>query len=209
MTANSSLAAVFGLVRDALPSTLVGDESLALIADITTVAPSFAMIGFESRLADEDAPIVDVQLGATAGRDAAAALRSLTVASERDALPPAWEPVLRLCREWQMPGSAIARGVAEVWCELDLAPGATTVELATLAPSVFVTLASGTSDQRRATIDRTLELLLPADALPPLQAVLERCFRACGDHAAVSHIGLMLGRSVHALRIHLSRVRLG
>jgi hypothetical protein len=98
--------------------------------------------------------------------------------------------------------------VAEVWCELDLIPGAETIELATLAPSVFVVLRPLGNDTGVTVAERALEMLLDADSVPPLRAAVERCARACQDCAWISHVGLMLGRSTRALRVHVSGVPL-
>lgn len=204
----SSLAAVFALVRDAVPPALAGRESIALLEALARVVPPFAALGLECRLGDKGASTVDLQLGACAGREAAAADRALTRARERGELPAAWEPVYRLCREWQNSDSALGRGVAEVWCELDLLPDADTVDLAAVRPSVFVVLKPLGNDERVEVAERTLAVLLDADALPPLRAAVERCAAACLGGAWVSHVGVMLGRRTRALRVHISGVPL-
>jgi hypothetical protein len=206
---SSSLAAVFALVRDAVPPVLASSESITLLEAIAGVVPPFAALGLECRLGDDGASAVDLQLGGCAGWEAAAGARVLARVRERDELPVAWEPVYRLCREWQIPDSALGRGVAEVWCELDLIPGAETIELAALAPSVFVVLKPLGNEERMEVAQCALEVLLDADALPPLRAAVERCAAACRDGAWVSHVGVMLGRSTRALRVHVSGVPLG
>jgi hypothetical protein len=175
---------------------------------MSAVVPPFAALGLECRLDDDVTSSVDLQLGACAGREGAAAARALTRARERDELPLAWEPVYRLCREWQIPDTDLGRGVAEVWCELDLIPGGETIDLAALAPSVFVVLRPLGNDERMALARRALEVLLDADALPPLHAAVERCAGACQGGAWVSHLGVMLGRATRALRVHVSGVPL-
>jgi squalene-hopene/tetraprenyl-beta-curcumene cyclase len=175
---------------------------------MTGVAPPFAALGLECRLDDDRASPMELQVGGRAGWEAAAATRALARASEHEGLPVAWEPVYRLCREWQIPDSALGRGVAEVWCELDLVPGGATIDLAALAPSVFVALKPLGDDERVAVAERALEVLLDTDSVPPLRAAVERCAGACRDGAWVSHVGVMLGRSTRALRVHVSGVPL-
>jgi hypothetical protein len=175
---------------------------------MTLVAPPFAALGLECRLDGEEGSAVDLQLGACAGSEAAAAVRSLGRARERDELPSVWEPVYRLLREWQNPEGDLGRGAAEVWCELDLAPDAATIDLAALVPSVFVSLKPD-RDERMTAARRVLQVLLDAESVPPLQAAVERCARACPAGARVSHVGVMLGRSMRALRVHISGVPLG
>jgi Squalene-hopene cyclase C-terminal domain len=177
-----------------------------LLETMTGVAPAFAALGLECRLTGT--PVLDLQLGAFAGREAAAATRDLSRARERDELPDAWEPVYRLCREWQNPDSALGRGVAEVWCELDLVPGAETIDLTTLVPSVFVVLKRVGGIERMAALERALDVLVGGEFVQPLQAGVDRCAAAAPGGAWVSHIGVMLGRSVRALRIHVSGVPL-
>ena len=172
------------------------------------VVPAFGALGLECRLAERGTPVLDLQLGAFAGREGKAATRGLTRARERGELPEAWEPVYRLCSEWQSPDSALGRAVAEVWCELDLIPGAETIDLTALAPSVFVVLKPLDAGERMAAIQRALDVLVGADFAEPLRAAVDRCAAAAPDGAWVSHIGVMLGRPVQALRIHVSGVPL-
>jgi len=187
---------------------LAGSESAALLERMTGVVPAFGALGLECRLTGRDTPALDLQLGASAGREAAAASRSLRRARERGELPDAWEPVRELFGEWQIPDSALGRVVAEVWCELDPIPGAQAADLTALAPSVFVVLKPLDADERRAAINRALDVLVGADAAEPMLAAIDRCAAAAPAGAWVSHIGVMLGRSVQALRIHISGVPL-
>jgi hypothetical protein len=195
-------------VREAVSPVLAGSESIALLETMTGVVPAFAALGLECRLSGDGRPVLDLQLGATAGREATAATRGLSRALERDELPDAWEPVYRLCREWQSPDSALGRAVAEVWCELDVIPGAATIDLTAVVPSVFVVFKPVEEIERMAAIDRALDVLVGGDAAEPLRAAVDRCAAASPDGAWVSHIGVMLGRSVKALRIHVSGVPL-
>ena len=175
---------------------------------MTGVVPAFGALGLECRLTGRDTPALDLQLGACAGREAAAASRSLSRARERGELPDAWEPVRELFGEWSIPDSALGRAVAEVWCELDPIPGAQTNDLTALAPSVFVVLKPLDADERRAAIGRALDVLVGADAAEPMLAAIDRCAAAAPTGAWISHIGVMLGRPVQALRIHISGVPL-
>ena len=175
---------------------------------MTGAAPAFAALGLECRLSGGGTPVLDLQLGAYAGREAAAATLDLSRVRDRDELPDTWEPVYELCREWQSPDTALGRAVAEVWCELDLIPGAQTIDLTALAPSVFIVLKPLATSERMAAIGRALDVLLGAKAAKPLQAAVDRCAAAAPGGAWVSHIGVMLGRPVHALRIHVSGVPL-
>jgi hypothetical protein len=187
---------------------LAGGASAAVLESMTGVVPQFGALGLECRLSGSATPALDLQLGAFAGREAAAATRGLSRARERGELPDAWEPVYQLCREWQEPDTALGRAVAEVWCELDLIPGSETIDLTTLAPSVFVVLKRLEAGERMAAIQRALDVLVPADAVGPLRAAVDRCAKAAPGRAWVSHIGVMLGRPVQALRIHISGVPL-
>ncbi|MGI8801078.1 MAG: prenyltransferase/squalene oxidase repeat-containing protein [Solirubrobacteraceae bacterium] len=179
-----------------------------MLETIAGVVPAFAALGLECRLTGRGTPALDMQFGACAGREAAAAARGLARARAREELPEVWEPVHRLCHEWRSPDSILGRGVAEVWCELDLIPDAEPIDLAALAPSVFVALRRRGAVERMAVIERALELLVGGDAAQPLRAAVEGCVTACPDGAWISHLGLMLGRSTRALRIHVSGVPL-
>jgi hypothetical protein len=197
------------LVRDAISPSLASSESIALLEAMTQVAPAFAALGLECRLGEDGSSVLDLQLGAHEGHEAAQAARSLARIRAAGELPPAWEPVYRLCSEWRNDEGAIGRGVAEVWCELDLIPPDGTIDLAALSPSVFAVLKPAVEDRRMEAAERALEVLLDLDSLPPLRAALERCSAACRDGAWVSHVGVMLGRSMRALRVHVSGIRLG
>jgi hypothetical protein len=179
-----------------------------LLERMTGVVPRFGALGLECRLTGCDTPALDLQLGACAGREAAAATRSLSRARERGELPDTWEPVLELFREWQVPDSELGRAVAEVWCELDPIPGADMIDLTALAPSVFVVLKPLEAGERMAAIERALDVLGGAVSAEAMLAAVDRCAAAAPDGAWVSHIGVMLGRPVQALRIHVSGVPL-
>ena len=74
----------------------------------------------------------------------------------------------QLCREWRSPDTALGLAVAEVWCELDPIPGAETIDLAGLAPSVFVVLKPLEAGERMAAIGRALEGLVGPDSAEPM-----------------------------------------
>jgi hypothetical protein len=54
----------------------------------------------------------------------------------------------------------------------------------------------------------TVRTLLTARAAADAESVLRRCASACAAPARISHVGVMLGRELPALRVHLSRIPL-
>ena len=108
-----------------------------------------------------------------------------------------------LCAAWQQPGSLQARTMSELWLEYD-AGGSQ----AAPTPSVFVGLQHHYLARREA--QRVVAALLHglrSNTAATQFAAIDRCFDACPDGAAVSHLGVMLGRQGTAVRLNVKRLR--
>jgi hypothetical protein len=194
------LAGAFALAKGSLPAALVGTGDIAALEDAVAVVPPFAALGLECRLSGDD-QAVDLQLGARR-HESRPVLGFLSQARRDGRLPSSWEPVELLCREWLADDGPLAEGVHELWCELDPAAGEDAGALAALLPSVFVVLNGDDRAAAELARERALEVLV-GDA-HALRGVVDRCAQACRGGAWLSHMGVMLGRSVRAVRVHVS-----
>ena len=175
---------------------------MAALAQVAAAAPPFNAVGLECRLAEDDWQL-DFQLGTRR-----AECDSVVRFFERryDDLSPAWERVFSFCREWSTPGTRLHGGVAELWCELDVDLQGDEPTLNQLVPSVFVAFEPLARDLR-STVESVLETFAPEQSVERAQDVLACCTAACPPGARVSHLGVMLGRSVAGLRVHVTGVR--
>jgi hypothetical protein len=202
------LSELLAVAAPQLPPELVSADTLAALTTLAAPLPPLRAVGLECRLAAGDGE-VDLQLGASADHGYPAALvRFLRAAPSTNA---AWQRVLRLGEAWATEGTAINEAVSELWLEFDKPADARTTppRLADLTPSVFTVLRPPADGDRSAGLriaQALVELLV--DDPEPLGAVLERCAAACPAPAQISHIGLMLGRPVPVMRVHLSPVPL-
>jgi prenyltransferase/squalene oxidase-like repeat protein len=192
------------LVLPSLPEELVPPERISSLAALAATLPPVHCAGFECRLARGDSD-VDLQQGMTRTHDEpAAAVRFLARAASEQRTSPVWDRVRRLCDDWASSGTALNEGVAELWLEVDVAPRAPSPVLADLMPSVFALLQAREGDESLAVATDFIARLLDEVEARPLRAVLARCAAACPSGAWISHIGVMLGRPVPALRMHVS-----
>jgi hypothetical protein len=77
-------------------------------------------------------------------------------------------------------------------------------DLNDLSPSVFVTIQPSGRDDALAAAERVVGYLVDAQQARSLMEVLERFSSPCPEPAHISHIGVMMGRSVPAIRVHVS-----
>ena len=98
----------------------------------------------------------------------------------------------------------VARRLERVTARLGLwiAGGFLSAGLASLLPSLFVLLDRDDRGAAELARERALELLV-GDARH-LRGVIDRCADACRASAWISHVGVMLGRRVRAVRLHVS-----
>ena len=200
------VADVLELVRVDLPAPLATTGSVDALAAVAALMPGFPTVGFECRLGAR-AGSLDLQI-ATQRTDLGATSRSLARAHARGGLSPVWERVHGVCREWSTPRTLLHDGLAELWCEIDVEPSRGATALSDVVPSVFAVLDPAVRVDGRALATRVLEHLLDEAQRNALQAVLDCCAAECRGRARLSHIGVMLGRPVAAMRLHVSDLAL-
>ena len=186
---------------------MVSGERLVALTALASVLPPARAAGFECPLAAGDGP-VDLQLGVAARHGEPAAMARF--------LPPnglagdVWRRVRRLCRDWSTPGNPLHDAISELWLELDgpEVHAGRPARLDRLAPSIFAVLRPRTTDAALAAAHDALRALVEPAPPETLALVLDRISASCPPPAHVSHVGVMLGRSVPALRIHVSHLPL-
>jgi hypothetical protein len=187
-----------------LPPALVGPSEIPWLTSIAGVLPPFHRAGFECRLA-ADETAVDLQQGIYGTHGEPARLARILASAEP--LDDVWDSVRRLAERWSVPGDIVQRGVNEVWLELDAVPDATGAPTLTKAsPSVFAVLEQA-GEGALPLARELLALLLVDDESRRCDETLTRLALACPPPARLTHVGVMLGRPVRALRAHISHLR--
>jgi hypothetical protein len=196
-----------GLILPGLAPELVPSESRSWLTTVAGVLPPIHRAGFECRLADGDDD-VDLQLGVWASEEEPARLARFLRAQEPLTAP--WERVGQLAERWAQPTDPFRDGIVEVWLELDADPVRMVepLSLAGLAPSVFAVLSAVGAETSLALAGDVVRVLAEPETSVSLVASLRRFADACPPPARISHVGLMLGRPIAAMRVHLSPVPL-
>ena len=193
---SGSFSDVLALALPALPPELAPDPvQRSLQRSATDLAPVHRG-GLEVRLGAND-PRVDLQqcIVPSDGEPG----RALAHLRARPA-----EPALAgLVERWGDPANGWHEQIAEIWLEYDRPePGA-----GPAVPSVFIGLPQTVSGGSRKleVVEGVLDVLLGVTWLPWRES-LRRAFEACHD-AFVSHVGVMLSRQTHTLRLNFKRLR--
>ncbi|MGQ0703487.1 MAG: hypothetical protein ACT4PM_10190 [Gemmatimonadales bacterium] len=208
MIARPTLADSLDLVVPWLDSELVDPETLAKLRLVAELLPPVARAGFECRL-DPDARQVDLQQGISSGNGELAVLQAVLDAANQAERHPGWAAVQRVCSACQIPDSPLAKGVSELWLEVDF-PGGSVDQVYHLAPSIFVRLRPASAGQggSGALAREVIGVLGSGPGQAPAFAALTACADACPEGAWISHVGAMLGRTAGGFRIHVSGLRL-
>ena len=213
------LADSLELVIPGLAPELVEAAAIPWLRAAARVLPPIHRAGFECRLA-ADAHEVDLQQGIFAADGEPAELARYLAGSELRG--EAWQRVQRLVERWAAPGDPLATGLEEVWLELDAAPerreplesaatsesGGELLTLGDLVPSVFGLIRQAGAAHSLGVALGFVEALLGKRAAASQIDAVRRCAAACPNGTRVSHVGVMLGRPVAAMRVHVSPVPL-
>lgn len=203
-TGRASLADSLRLVLPRIDARLASPGALDDLGHLARALPPVHRAGFECRLGAGDLR-VDLQQGVvpTGGEPAILSEFVSSAGESGSALHPAWARVRDFCSAWEEPSSDLARGVPELWLEYDPREVGARVEL---VPSVFALLRppERTAEAARSLAERALAVLLGAAVPSPLCAQLRRFTDACPEGTKISHVGVMLGREVQGLRIHVT-----
>jgi len=184
---------------------LVDDAAIPWLRAAAEALPPIHRAGFECRLAP-DAQEVDLQQGIFADDGEPAELARYLARSE--VREKAWQQVRRLAERWATPDGLLSTGLEEVWLELDAAPaparGPEPIGLDAFVPSVFGLIRQAGAADSLAVGLAFLDVLLGEGGAAAQADTVRRCAAACSGGARVSHIGVMLGRPVAAMRVHVS-----
>ena len=197
----ASLRDSLELVLPALPSELVSATAIPWLRAVASVLPPVHRAGFECRLADTEHE-VDLQQGIFAGDGEPAQLANfLTHAGPAN---DAWAAVQRVAERWSTPDDLLHGAIDELWLELDAAPGdgGAALALRDARPSVFAVLERAGAESVRIACE-LVRILVSGEESAGLGRALSRCSVACPESARVSHVGVMLGRSLPAMRVHV------
>jgi Prenyltransferase and squalene oxidase repeat len=210
------LADSLELVLPALARELVDDAAIPWLRTAARALAPIHRAGFECRLA-ADAPEVDLQQGIFAQDEEPAELARYLATSAPHT--DAWQRVSRLAKRWAAAEGLLATGLEEVWLELDAAParrrgplepgaasngGEEPFALDDFVPSVFGLIRQAGAADSLAVGLAFLDALLGERAGGSQGETVCRLAAACSDGARISHIGVMLGRPVAAMRVHVS-----
>lgn len=177
-----------------LGPALAGPAAVDEVRRLACALPLVDRAGFESRLGPRARPTVDLQAGFAVDEASRVA-----AALDRAGDGP-WRAVRDVCRSWADGG--LDRRITELWLEVD-ADGA-----GEPSPSIFAVLAGAGGS---AHVDVALDLvrtLLPPDRQPATEQLVRTLSEGVGGRGVVNHVGLMLGRPVTGVRLHVSAVAL-
>ncbi|MDQ6945873.1 MAG: terpene cyclase/mutase family protein [Actinomycetota bacterium] len=195
------------VVSPSLPPEVVSPERVAMLTALATALPPARAAGFECSLAAGNLH-VDLQLGVSARDGEPAALAHFLHRNHIGG--PEWDRVGRLCEDWGAPGNPLHDAISELWLEFD-APDVSDgrpPRLDGLIPSIFAALRPRETAAALAAAHQVLRSLVQPAQAETLALVLDRCSASCPPPAHVSHVGVMLGRPIPALRIHVSHLPL-
>lgn len=195
------LAESLELVTPSLAPELVSAATVGALTNLAQSLPPIHRAGFECRLRAGDQR-VDFQQGIPRGDEEPA--RLVACSERREA---AWERIYRFAQRWAAPGDVVHRAVSHLWLEFDLL-GSNDSRGASSVPSVFAVLDPAARDQALGDIPAVLGTLVGEREVASLASVVARLCHACRGRAWVSHIGVMLGRPVSAVRIHVNDIAL-
>jgi Squalene-hopene cyclase C-terminal domain len=190
----------------AMPSfqpELVKPDMTTRLTALAGVLPPIHRARFECRLGPDDDVVELQQRVHSADGEPARLARFLAGAAVTN---DAWTAVRRIAERWALPGDPLHQGLDEIWLELAAVSGnQTPLTLDDSSPTVFAVLrpAGAASPPIAAELLRSL---LPDDVADAHEATLARLSRACPAPARLSHVGIMLGRGVRGLRVHVAPV---
>ncbi|MEM7058127.1 MAG: class I SAM-dependent methyltransferase [Pseudomonadota bacterium] len=199
----SVLAETFDVVVAGVPTPLISDQALARLKASARGLPQILAGGLECRLASGSNAQVDLQLCITRGSPDVEVLQAFLKQHQNDAaVDDPWQRLATLVAAWVDPASALNEQIAEIWLEFDCAGDHLS------PPSVFLGLQQSPrpADVQRPAIDAALEILLSVEAWDKCRAMVHCCFDSCVGDVFVSHLGVMLGRRVDAVRVNVKRL---
>lgn len=198
-TLNNTLA----IVLPYLTSALASPEILPRIEQLARRLPPIALGGFEIRLA-EGAEQVDL-LQCISQTDGFPLLVTERIA-QTSADEPALIRIRNFCMQWVDSTRPLHRSINDIWLEYDLTEDAL---VQVPIPSVFMTFAKHDLSAADAldALDFGVNLLWGREISPEHFSKIKKCFDACSDQARVAHVGVMLSRSIDAVRLNVQRLR--
>lgn len=191
------LAESLELVTPSLAPELVPAATVGALTKLAQTLPPIHRAGFECRLRAGDQR-VDFQQGIPRGDEEPG--RLVACLEQRGA---AWERIYRFAQRWAAPDDVVHRAVSHLWLEFDLL-ASEDPERVSSAPSAFAVLDSAARKHALGGIPTVLGTLVGDEEAASLGRVVDGLRRACCGRAWVSHIGVMLGRPLSGLRIHVN-----
>ncbi|HTW08334.1 MAG TPA: prenyltransferase/squalene oxidase repeat-containing protein [Acidimicrobiales bacterium] len=198
-TARAGLAASLCVVSEYLSPPLLPQDQRAALQRLAILLPPVHLGGFECRLGQREASLVDFQQGFRASDDASYLAGGSFAHASFDG--KGWQEVRAFCSAWSEPGTVLHEAVPEWWLELDQADA--------FSPSVIALLGRTTGQARahgKAAAPAILRLLAGASSDWP--RALEALASACPAQAAVSHVGVMLAREPAHVRVNVAGIPL-
>lgn len=198
----ATFAESLSVLLPGLPSALAPPALLPDLSRLARALPPIPRGGFEVHLGTP--PGVDVHHGIVAAGDEPQRLRT-HLAATGATVHPAWQRVDDFLARWNDPASDLHDEITELVLELDQTP----LSVDPLLPSVFFGFRQepAPAPARYAVAQAALDVLPGSTAWSPWQPDVRRCFEACSPPSFVSHLGVMAGRRVPALRINVKRLQ--
>lgn len=197
-----TLAESLEIVLPHLSREIAAPEILPRLRHLARTLPPNLPCGLEFRLT-QNVPQVDL-LQCILREDHAPSILREYIESTDLIAEPAWQRVRDFCAAWSDAAFSLYSGIGKIWLEFDLDSDSARPPV----PSVFIALDAKlpTFPDGFRVAQAAVALLVGAPLPSPLLANLERCFRACRDRAFLSHIGVMLARSLDMLRVNIPRL---
>jgi hypothetical protein len=179
------------IVTPYLHPDLVSPEALSHIQPLAQILPPTSVGGFECRL------------GATQSRvDLQVSIPRLTLnLPQRFLTHPVWQFFQELCQEWSDPTSFLYQGVERIWMEFDLDGEQFSLPI----PCIFLLFNQKIVMDAQSLIETTSRLL-NYQVSPPIESNLRRCADFLPAGAKISHLGAMLSRRAHGVRLNVEGI---
>ncbi len=194
------MADSLAVVAPWLSPELVPAAAIPALTAVASALPPIHRAGFECRLAADDDQ-VDLQQGVSASDHEPAHLAAFL--SSAGSVGGAWKPLRCLAERWATAGDPVHADVAELWLELDIAPG-----VSGPTPSVFAVLKESNGERTPRGAQAVVETLVGPEQAASPKDLVRRLQRDCPALGRVTHVGVMLGRPVPSFRVHVRPVQL-
>lgn len=193
------------ILKPHLAEPLFVTSSIENLFDASSRLADVPRIGFECRLDAENSRIDLFQAFFQSEGEDRILSAHLSSADNNALKTDAWKRLKSFCIDWADSSSPVHQYVNEVWLEYDFDD-----DERSDVPSIFIGINPSMYDgeSNLELIEQTVGHLMGAPLSDGVSRNLRVCFQALPGRAMLLHTGVMLSRSVDALRVNIQRIHL-